>query len=390
MGRGENTGENRGENTGTSSSSIPSTFSFASASYSVTEGNSVTAVVVRNGDNDGYLSTTVNVPAGTYFAANSYPLTFAPGDTQKSVVVSTISTTGDQGGGTSVWTISGYAASSGASTTITITDSNTSTAGLVMSGTPFIDDGFEYTSLANALATGPWDDYREVSNPPIITTAQAHSGTRSLSIPYAANEQKREIWVNVPNSLGGTQSFGDNDGANQIEVEWWEYRPATYDWAGEKFNHMFGRLPNGNVNLWYVLGWPATSTGFGTAGVTDPPTNSVIQQFGNSVYSNGQDHFTVSPMSVFTLGAWHKFNWYVDLGTLGVSNGMCSLYIDGTKIAERLNVRLRPSVQQDGITPITVSYTIDTVAFGGWYSGVGAPVPNPATRYIDDVRIWRD
>ncbi|MEZ4222808.1 MAG: hypothetical protein R3B13_17840 [Polyangiaceae bacterium] len=242
-----------------------------------------------------------------------------------------------------------------------------------------LDDGLEYNDVNQAVSAGPWS---AKSGDATITTAQAHGGSHSLRIAYAANESQSYLEFPVPGATPGKDS-----GASRLLVEWWEYRPANYDWAGEKFNRYFGRFANLNVTLDYPMGWTADAgaNGFGSP-ATDGPGN--VEAFGNSNHSNGKIFFSAS-YSNFTTQKWHQFSYYIDLGTLGNADGEIVFKADGAIVAQAKNVMLRPAKAQDNST-ITVSHTLDAGWMGGWYSGNGNPNPSPAVRYIDDVKVWRD
>jgi hypothetical protein len=244
--------------------------------------------------------------------------------------------------------------------------------------TQFFDDDLEYASVAEAISAGPW----AASDGATITTEQAHGGTHALKIAYAANESQQYLQLDVIGAAPGQSS-----GATKLLVEWWEYRPGNYDWAGEKFNRYFGRLANSNVSLDYPMGWTAEAgpNGWGSS-ATDGP--GAIGAFGNSLYTNGKDYFTTS-YSSFTTDTWHHFSFYIDLGTLGEADGELVFKADGVVLGQASNLTLRPTKDQND-DAITESYTLDAVWMGGWYSGNGDPNPSPAVRYIDDVKAWRD
>jgi hypothetical protein len=256
-------------------------------------------------------------------------------------------------------------------------------AGSASGGAPtglrqFFDDDLEYSNIDEATSVGPWAS----SEGATLTTEQAHGGTHALKIAYTANESQQYLQFIVDGA-----SPGQSSGASKLLVEWWEYRPGNYDWAGEKLNRYFGRLGNGNVSLDYPMGWSADGgpNGYGSP-ATDGPGD--IGAFGNSLYTNGKDYFSVDYGS-FTTDTWHHFSYFIDLGTLGQADGQMIFEVDGVVIGEASNLTLRPSQDQNG-GAITESYTLDAVWMGGWYSGNGDPNPSPAVRYIDDVKAWRD
>lgn len=244
--------------------------------------------------------------------------------------------------------------------------------------TQFFDDDLEYSNIGEATSAGPWESSENAT----LTTEEVHGGSHALKIAYQANESQSYLQLIVDGA-----SPGQNTGASKLLVEWWEYRPGNYDWAGEKLNRYFGRLGNGNVSLDYPMGWSADGgpNGYGSS-ATDGPGD--IGAFGNSLYTNGKDYFSVDYGS-FTTDTWHQFSYFIDLGTLGQADGQIVFKVDGAVIGEASNITLRPSQDQNGDT-ITEAYTLDAVWMGGWYSGNGDPNPSPAVRYIDDVKAWRD
>jgi hypothetical protein len=234
-------------------------------------------------------------------------------------------------------------------------------AGLSHAATPYFSDGLEWSDVDTAIKSGPWAEKQgNVS----ISTQYAHSGTRSLKVCYAANEHISHL---------GFKNPADNSliKAKSVILGWWELRAADYDWSGEKFNRVGGRLPNGNLSIDYPLGWVAKG-GWGQPGTNDPGN---IQMFGNSQYSNGRNLFSV--YYNMPRVQWHHFEYEITLNDIGVANGSARLWVDNNLIAQTGNVELR----------YDNTHTIDFVRMGGWYSGGNNPEPSPACRYIDDVTL---
>lgn len=233
--------------------------------------------------------------------------------------------------------------------------------GQVTAATPYFSDSLEWASASDAIKNGPWS---RVEGDATISTQHAHSGSKSLKVCYHANEQISYLGFQNPKDKSRI-------GAKNIILGWWEYRPADYDWSGEKFNRVSGLFPNGNVTLDYPLGWVADG-GWGQPGTNGP---GEIQMFGNSVYSNGKNHFSV--VYKMPRQQWHYFEYEINLNDVGVSNGSASLRVDNQLLAQKTNIELR----------YDNTHTLDVVHMGGWYSGGNNPEPSPACRYIDDVTL---
>ena len=225
---------------------------------------------------------------------------------------------------------------------------------------PWFQDGFEWSNTATAVSSGPYND---VNNDVTMSTTYAHSGAKSGMFCYHSNEDSAWIQFDVPGMTPGA-----NNGATHIYLRWWEFRPANYDWSGEKFNRIMGVQSNGNLTLDYPLGWEAEG-GWGQPGTNNP---GPIKMFGNSIYSNGINIWSYS--YAIPRGEWHAFEYEIKLNDVGSANGETRLWIDDTLVTQVTDIELRYA-----------NYTLDRVWLGGWYSGGNNPEPSPACRYVDDV-----
>jgi len=235
-------------------------------------------------------------------------------------------------------------------------------AGTVGAAVPWFEDDAEWADVRDAEQNGPWKNHEgDVA----LSTKYAHSGTKSIRICYRGNEYQSFIALEPPGIIAGS-----NNGETHIFLRWWELRDKNYDWSGEKFNRVMGMKANGNVTIDYPLGWVADG-GWGQPGTNDA---GAIQMFGNSIFSNGNTHW--SYVYKMPREEWHEFEYELKLNDVGVANGESRLRIDGRLVAEVTNVELRYA-----------NHTVDTVWMGGWYSGGNNPEPSPACRYIDDVTV---
>lgn len=235
----------------------------------------------------------------------------------------------------------------------------------------FADDAENYTSIADAVARGPWAGYEgNVS----ISRNYAKSGTQSYRVCYVANEAQAFVEID----LGA--------GVKHLFLRWWELREKAgdfpgavdYDWAGEKFNRIRSRII-GTTGLDYPLGWgSAGANPFGGPGTTD---GGEISLFGNSVAAQapGGGGYVTSFNYNMPRGEWHLFEVEINLGTFGQANGEARIWVDNVLRAERRNVVLLP--KNDA--------SLEIIWMGGWYSGSGNPSGGPACRYFDDIVVSR-
>ena len=233
-------------------------------------------------------------------------------------------------------------------------------SGKVSAAGAWFEDGFEYSNVQDAIQAGPWGLFEgDVT----LSSKYAHSGTTSVKICYAGNENISYITFDSPGMIKGA-----NNGQTHLYLRWWELRAADYDWSGEKFNRVVGLFPNSNVTLDYPLGWVADG-GWGQAGTNDAGS---IQMFGNSSASNGLTHWKHTYK--MPREEWHVFEYEIKLNDVGVPNGVSRLWIDDRLVVEAADIEFRYK-----------EYTLDQIWIGGWYSGGNNPEPSPACRYVDDV-----
>ena len=235
----------------------------------------------------------------------------------------------------------------------------------IASAQVLFSDGAEgYSSPSNAVATGPWTGYDDGGEGNVgISNNYARSGAASIMVKYDSQEDQGYMEITIPPQ-------------RKVHVRWWELRERSgdfqgardYDWGGEKFIRVRSDTI-GSSGVDYPLGW-SSSSGFGSSAIDD---GGNLTAFGNSSASNGSEHMKYTYR--MPRGEWHMFEYMIDLGTQGNSDGQMRLWIDNVLVAQANNVELLPSSNAK----------IEVIWMGGWYSGT-----NPAVvsrRYIDDVVI---
>jgi len=234
---------------------------------------------------------------------------------------------------------------------------------------------FAHADVAAAVAS---DEFLAREGPVTLVDSPAPPlGGRTLKVELYGGERIARLNIRMP----GVVIHGDglnNNPNTEFYHKWYERRPATFDWAGEKFNRYYGRLGSGNVTLDYPLGW--TSNPFPPTTGTDGPGN--IQMFANSIYSLGNNHGSAAYRTL-PRDTWVEFQIHYKLNTVGSSDAEFDLWYKEPGAAPVHLMDLNNRRFRDA------AYTIDEISLGGWWSswGVPGPTPGPAVRYIANTRI---
>lgn len=201
-----------------------------------------------------------------------------------------------------------------------------------------------------------------------LSQAKAHSGKKSIMLTFTKNED-----------LGC--AYRTITPINHVFVRYYTYFTNA---NGGNFDHAAAQKI-GRISSWN----PTSETvnydmiTYATAGMGNncgimPMTGLDIAYNGGSC---GADWTDVSAGGGLQSNRWYCVEWEVQLNTVGQSNGVTRVWVDGVKTGE-----------QTGLKMISQACQLNWILFGGWYSnGVsGNPCPNPdiaSIRYIDDCVI---
>lgn len=194
-----------------------------------------------------------------------------------------------------------------------------------------------------------------------------HSGKKAIQITYTKNED-----------AGGTNV---SINADSVNVRSYYYFDQGFDFGqGMKIGRVSSFNSAAQVNDVDIIMECRSSGSANQCGATD------MRDLG--LYFNGapkgSDWGNVSADISFQRGRWYAIEYQVVLNTPGQSDGKVRLWVDGVKLAEKTNLRIRGNLGSD--------VKLNTVKIGGWYSNGanGNTCTNPSAPskiYMDDIVI---
>ncbi len=201
----------------------------------------------------------------------------------------------------------------------------------------------------------------------LVEGAISHSGNKSIRITYTKNEDAAGTNVSIS--------------ADSVNVRSYYYFDQGFDFGqGMKIGRVSSFNTAAQVNDVDIIMECRSSGSVNQCGATD------MRDLG--LYFNGapkgSDWGNVSADISLQRGRWYAIEYQVVLNTPGQSDGTVRLWVDGVKLAERSNLRIRGSLGSN--------VKLNTVKIGGWYSN-GAnsnSCPNPSAPsriYMDDIVI---
>jgi hypothetical protein len=198
----------------------------------------------------------------------------------------------------------------------------------------------------------------------------AHTGSYSVKITYANNEDESRFRVNVDH--------------NHIFIRYYVYFDNNYDFGfGEKvvransIDSSTGTLYFDNIC--YIRANGASNAKDDNSSFTCEP-NGGSSDFGSFSWN-------------IVRGQWYEVQIEFQLNTPGGSNGICRVWVDDVLKMESTTLsNMRTSSRGGGYNHLTDNHNYSTVPFGGWYSNGGAVPPNsapltPAIKYLDNVAV---
>jgi len=250
-----------------------------------------------------------------------------------------------------------------------------------------LQDGFEDGKLSK------WHYDGSNTSKFTVATSPAHGGSHSLQVHPALDTTHLIAWLNCPsdtNCPGYDEIYvkyytwwavGDSYDGHQIVVagnrtdnRWNSFgksglRPSGTDffYAGidpESLNY------HGNVRGVYPFMFYTYWPGMSCPGDYHPP--AAQNCWGNIATQTGP-YGLVRGSKPNTAGVWHEVVYHIKMNSIGASDGLQEMWVDGTKVVSQRNMQWRTS-KVLALNMVALEYY-----FGQVYSG---------NAYVDDVSVW--
>lgn len=205
-----------------------------------------------------------------------------------------------------------------------------------------------------------------------VTTATAHSGTRSVKFTFGAGGPLEDAWSELRYTLGKNM--------NEVYMQWYAYFPNGTEGLGPKWQH---RRVSPNNNKFFKL-WADNYTGYtvatGVSTWSDAEQNDVyFTEYGTNLtggvgaFSKDRDYAGATDAR---LGKWLKIQIRVKCATAANNDGVIQMWIDGALILDDTALDLYPSGG--------VGNFLRNGYFMGW---MNTGFDSTSSMYIDDVTI---
>ena len=198
-----------------------------------------------------------------------------------------------------------------------------------------------------------------------LSTLHSHSGSYAAVHRAQYNEERGQAYVNLANPMSHTNGY------DELYVRVWNYftgEDGTYDHAWQPKVMRIYSSNNSTAAFDIVVN------------LMDLDGDRDLENIKIS-FNRGPNDWGAANASFETPNnKWVCFELHIKLNTLGKSDGLVELYIDGGLKAKKSNVNIRG----------TYNYKMNRVLVGGWYSNGGVNSNQNNYRYIDDLVISTD
>lgn len=199
------------------------------------------------------------------------------------------------------------------------------------------------------------DDWDAVEGNVQVSSVRAHSGTTSVRVTYAGNEQSGLLLKRLP------------VGYDTIYISAWLYfEPGFYFPADNKTIYVF------KINSFQTM-----------FSVLNFDNNPLTEGDAWEVYENGANPIDWDFYSgaTITAGRWYHIELEVRLNTrLAPADGIIRLWVDNTLLIDRNNVAVRDRLA-DQIEYFGFGINYSNGCCGGWKA------PGPVHKYFDDIYV---
>jgi hypothetical protein len=235
-------------------------------------------------------------------------------------------------------------------------------------------DSFESGDFTHAENGFGWNGRSSGSGDlqPAITTATAHSGTRSVKFTFGAGAATEDAWSELRYVLGKNM--------NEVYMQWYMYYPKGTEGLGPKWQHRQVQPDNNKFFKLWADSYSPYTVATGVSTWSNSTQNDVyFTEYGTNLTGGvgpfGKDRDYAGATDA-RLGKWLKVQIRVKCATAANNNGVIQMWIDDVMILNDTALNLYPS---GGIgNHLRNGYLM------GWMNS-GFDVTS--SMYIDDVTI---